>query len=149
MIVDLPRVPDGRAGAYNRAGLLGRGWGHKQINVNNARSGGQVVRSLLGSLGGISCGKLYIVGVTGYVTPIWDVFVPQGEWEEAGERLCGAKLINFFPIRKAVPVGLARARFCCWARWARFFMFKNMYITSYSIFSHNIPFINIGGCSNR
>jgi hypothetical protein len=27
-VVDMPRVPDGRAGVYNRAGLLSRGWGH-------------------------------------------------------------------------------------------------------------------------
>ena len=27
-VVDMPRVPDGRAGVYNRAGLLGGGWGH-------------------------------------------------------------------------------------------------------------------------
>ena len=54
-----------------------------------------------------------------------------------------------FQIRQVFPVGLARARFCSWARWARFFIFRNMYITSYSIFTHNIPFINIGGCSNR
>ena len=27
-------------------------------------------------------------------------------------------VINFFPIRQPVPVGLARARICCWARWA-------------------------------
>ena len=32
-----------------------------------------------------------------------------------------------FPIRQAVPVGLARARFCSWARWAWFFREKNVY----------------------
>ena len=26
-VVDMPRVPDGRAGVYNRAGLFSRGWG--------------------------------------------------------------------------------------------------------------------------
>ena len=26
---DMPRVPDGRAGVYNRVGLLSRGWGHQ------------------------------------------------------------------------------------------------------------------------
>jgi len=66
-----------------------------------------VVRSLLGSLGGILGGKLYILGVAGYNTPIWDVLALQGEWKEAGEHLHGAKLINFFPIRQAVPDGLA------------------------------------------
>jgi hypothetical protein len=29
MMVDLPRVPDGRAGVYHRAGWLGRGWGRQ------------------------------------------------------------------------------------------------------------------------
>jgi len=52
------------------------------------------VRSPLGSLGG---GKLYILGVAGYVTPIWDVLAPEGEREEAGEHIYGPKLINFFP----------------------------------------------------
>ena len=31
---------------------------------------------------------------------------------------------QFFPIRQAVPVGLPWARFCSWARWARFFIIK-------------------------
>ena len=48
-----------------------------------------------------------------------------------------------FPIRQVLPIG---SRFCCWAHWVRFFIFQNMYITSYNIFSHNISFINIGGC---
>ena len=50
-----------------------------------------------------------------------------------------------FRIRQVL---LVRARFCCCARWAWFSKFKNIYITSYSIFTHNIPFINIGGCRN-
>jgi len=41
-----------------------------------------------------------------YYRPIWDVLAPEGEQEEAGEHIYGAKLINFFPIRQAVPVGL-------------------------------------------
>ena len=49
------------------------------------------MRSLLGGFGG---GKLYILGVAGYHTPIWDVLAPQGEREEAAERLCGPKLIK-------------------------------------------------------
>jgi len=83
--------------------------------------------SLLGTLGGISGGKFYILGVAGFITPIWDVLAPQGERDEAGQRLWGAKLINSFPIRQPVPVGLARARFCSWACWARFFIEKNVY----------------------
>jgi hypothetical protein len=35
-----------------------------------------------------------------------------------------------FPIRQAVPVGLARARICSWARWARFFIEKKVYIVT-------------------
>jgi len=80
----------------------------------------------LGALGGNSGGKLYILGVVGYDKPIWDVLAPEGEQKEAGEHIYGARLINFFPIRQAVPVGLAWAWFCYWARCARFFMKKNM-----------------------
>jgi len=93
--------------------------------------------SLLGGFGG---GKLYILGVAGYNKPIWDVLALEGEREEAAEPLQGAKLINFFPIRQAVPDGLARARFCSWARWARIFMEKNVYCSKYSIFTCNLLF---------
>jgi hypothetical protein len=98
------------------------------------------VRSLLGTLGGISGGKLYILGVAGYATPIWDVLALQGEQEEAGQRLYGAKFENYVRIRQAVPVGLAWARFCSWARWARFFIGKKVYYSSYHIFTYNVLF---------
>jgi hypothetical protein len=98
-----------------------------------------MVRSLLGALGGISGGKLYILGVAGYNTPIWDVLALQGEREEAGERLYGAKFENYVPIRQAVPVGLARARFCCCARRAPFFIIKITYMSSYSLFTYITP----------
>jgi hypothetical protein len=98
------------------------------------------VRSLSGALGGISGGKLYISGVAGFITPIWDVLALQGEQEEAGEHIYGAKLINFSPIRQAVPVGLARARFCCCARCAWFFIIKITYMSSYSLFTYITPF---------
>ena len=88
------------------------------------------VRSLFGTLGGIWGGKLYILGVAGLYTPIWDVLVLQGEWVGAGERLYGAKFENYVPIRQAVPVDLARARFCSWARWAWFFIIKITYMSS-------------------
>jgi len=98
-----------------------------------------VVHSLLGALGGISGGKLYILGVAGYNTPIWDVLALQGEREDAGEHLYGAKFENYVPIRQAVPVGLARARFCCFARCARFFIIKITYMSSYSLFTYIKP----------
>jgi hypothetical protein len=158
--------------------------------------------------GGIGGGNFYIWEGLVYYMPIWDVLAPQGVAGGSG-RACGNMFqLSGFPIRQAVPVGLW-ARFCSWARWARFFiekkvycgrhsvftynllfyklvsrrewmdgvelvrmttsklgrrsqlgfapwarwarffMFKNMYITSYSIFTHNIPFINIRGCRNK
>ena len=42
-----------------------------------------------------------------------------------------------FPIRQVVPVGLARAR---WARWARFFILKMLYLSSCNLFKHITPF---------
>jgi hypothetical protein len=47
---------------------------------------------------------------------------------------------HFFPIRQAVPDGLAWPRFCSWARCARFFMVKSMYYSRYSVFSYNVLF---------
>ena len=131
-MVDLPRVPDGRAGVYNRAGWLGRGWGHQQTYVNNARNSGRVVRSLLGGFGG---GKLNILGVVGYNTPIWDVLALQGERDEASQRLWGDILLGSFPIRQAVPGGLAWARFCSWARWAQFSIEKIVQSSRYNTFA--------------
>ena len=53
-----------------------------------------MVCSPLGSLGG---GKLYILGVVGYVTPTWDVLALEGEREEAAEHIDSPKLIKFLP----------------------------------------------------
>ena len=103
------------------------------------------VRSLFGTLGGIWGGKLYILGVAGYNTPIWDVLALQGEQEEAGERLYGAKFENYVPIRQAVPVDLARARVCSWARWARFFMEKKRYYRKHNTFISILPFLSSQG----
>ena len=50
------------------------------------------MRSLLGLLG---ARKLYILGVAGCVTPIWDVLAPEGEREEAGEHIYGPKTNQF------------------------------------------------------
>jgi len=68
---------------------------------------------------------------------------PEGDREEAGEPLCGAKFVQifrFFPIRQAVPGGLAQAPFCSWAHWVQFFMVKNVYYVRYSVFTHNLMF---------
>jgi hypothetical protein len=98
------------------------------------------VRSLLGALGGISGGKLYILGVVGYDTCIWDVLALEGEREEAGEHLYGAKFVELFPIRQAVPDGLAWAWFCCWACWAQFFIEKKLYNSKYNTYISILPF---------
>ena len=55
--------------------------------------------SLLRTLGGIFGQEISYLGVAGLVTPIWDVLALQGEREEAGERLHGAKFENYIPIR--------------------------------------------------
>ena len=103
------------------------------------------MRSLLGVLGGISGGKLYISGVAGFNTSIWDVLAPEEEQEEARERLYGAKFENYVPIRQAVPVGLARAQICCWARCARIFIIKFTDMSSYSLFTHiSAFFVHLG-----
>ena len=84
--------------------------------------------------------KFYILGVAGYDTPIWDVLTLEGEREEAAEHIDSPRLIKFFPIRQAVPDGLAQARFCSWARWAWFFIEKKVYYSKYSIITYNLPF---------
>jgi hypothetical protein len=89
------------------------------------------------TLGGNWGRKLYISRVAGYNTPIWDVLALQGEQEEAGEHLYSAKLINSFPIRQAVPDGLAQASFCC---WAQFFIVKKVYISRYNTLISILPF---------
>jgi hypothetical protein len=88
----------------------------------------------------IGGGKLYISGVAGLYMPIWDILAPQGERVGARERSWGDRFENYVPIRQAVPVGLARARFCSWARWAQFFIKKKVYYSRYNLFTHNILF---------
>jgi hypothetical protein len=136
-MVHLPRAPDGRAGVYNRAGWLGRGWGCQQTCVNNARNSGRVVRSLLGGFGG---GKLNILGVIGYNKPIWDVLALQGERDEASQRLWGDRLLLFFPIRQAVPVGPAWGSVLLLRSWGSVFHSKIIYITIYTVLTLNILF---------
>ena len=88
-------------------------------------------------LGGIFGQEISYLGVAGLDTPIWDVLVPQGEQERALNRLtmCARSLV--FPIRQAVPVGLAWAGFCCWA-W--FIIAKNMCYSRYNIYICILPF---------
>ena len=89
------------------------------------------LRSLLRTLGGILGWEILYLGVAGLDTPIWDVLALQGEEEEALNRLRTGSISPGFPIRQAVPLGLARARFL---------MQKKRYITCYSIFTYNSPF---------
>ena len=49
---------------------------------------------IVGCVGGR---KLYILGVAGYDKPIWDVLVPEGEWEEAAEHIYGGQVNQFLP----------------------------------------------------
>jgi len=65
---------------------------------------------------------------------------PRGSGRRLQSIYTVAKLINFFPIRQAVPAGLAWARFCSWARWARFFIEKKMYCSKYSISTYILLF---------
>ena len=64
------------------------------------------MRSLLRSSGGIWGGKLYILGVAGYNTPIWDVLALEGEREEAGERLWGDRFVELSQLGKRCQWGL-------------------------------------------
>ena len=84
--------------------------------------------------------KLYILGVAGYNKPIWDVLALQGEREEAGECLHGAKFENHVPIRQVVPDGLAWTWFCYWAHCTRFFTEKKGIIVRFNIFTYNLQF---------
>ena len=71
---------------------------------------------LLRTLGGIFGREILYLDVAGLDTPIWDVLAPQGEQERALNRLTMRPRSLAFLIRQAVPVGLAGARFYCWAR---------------------------------
>jgi hypothetical protein len=97
------------------------------------------VRSLLGLLGGIFRRDISYLGTVGLFTPIWDVLAPEGKQEGALNCLATRSRSPAFLIRQAVPVGLPQAHFCCWARWARFFMVKKLYYGRYSVFTYNLP----------
>jgi hypothetical protein len=77
--------------------------------------------------GGIGGRKFDIWEEMIYYTPIWDVLVPEGTREGAGEHLTTGTRSRTVPIRQVVPVGLPQARFCSWARWAPFFIRKKVY----------------------
>ena len=66
----------------------------------------------------------------------------RGSGRRLQEHIDSPRLINFFPIRQAVPDGLARAWFCSWARWAPFFMKKNTYYKKYNTFVSILPFFS-------
>jgi len=83
---------------------------------------GRWLRSLLRMLRGIFRWEISYLGVAGLDTPIWNVLAPQGEQEQALNCLTMCPRSPAFPIRQAVPVGLAGARFCCWAHWAWLFI---------------------------
>jgi len=101
---------------------------------------GRWLCSLLHMLGGIFRWEISYLGVAGLDTPIWDVLAPQGVQERALNHLTTCPRSPAFPIRQAVPVGLAQARFCSWARWARFFILKFLYLSIYSVFKHITAF---------
>ena len=65
-MVDLPRVLDGRAGCYSRAGLLGGSGAsiNKCQQCRKQHSWG--ARSLLGGLGAVWGGEKYIFGYLGF-----------------------------------------------------------------------------------
>jgi len=78
--------------------------------------------SLLCMLGGIFGWEISYLGVAGLDTPIWDVLAPQGKQKRVLNRLTTCPRSLAFPIRQAVPVGLAGARFCYWAHSAWLFI---------------------------
>jgi hypothetical protein len=103
------------------------------------------LRSLLGAFRGDFGRDILYLGVSGLDTPIWDVLAPEGEQEEAPNRSRTDSISPGFPIRQAVPLGLARARFCCWARWARFFMGEKKDYRKYNTFVFIVPFFSSQG----
>jgi hypothetical protein len=50
-VFEKPRVLGRRVGVYDRAGLLGVGWGCWQTHINNARCGRRVVVLAVGHVG--------------------------------------------------------------------------------------------------
>jgi hypothetical protein len=106
------------------------------------------VHLLLGTLGWIWGGKLYILGVAGFVTPIWDVLAPEGEQEGAQKhsttcsRSLGSQLGNWCQLgllglgfaTGLVVVGFSRIKICIIA--------EKMYL---HVIYH---FLHVWGCNN-
>ena len=88
------RVPDGRAGVQ---GVILLGQGH----VNRQQQCSQVIPFTVGHIGQDGArfwaGIFYILGVTGYDTPIWDVLAREGEREEAARAYRQSQINQFFP----------------------------------------------------
>ena len=82
-------------------------------------------------MGGNFGQDILYLGVAGLNTPIWDVLVLEGEQEEALNRLRMGSISLGFPIRQAVPLGLAQAQF---------FIEKQMYYSRYSASIFILPF---------
>ena len=63
------------------------------------------------TVGCIGCRKLYILGVAGYDTPIWDVLVTEGERDEAAKHIYSPKLIKISQLGKQCQWDLLRLDF--------------------------------------
>ena len=58
-------------------------------------------------------------------------------------------LDDAFPkLGKLLPIGPARGRFGCWARWARFFIPKKLYTSKCNTFIFILPFPMVRGSGN-
>ena len=96
------------------------------------------LRSLLGMLGrnpqDFGQEILYFGGSRVWYTHL-GCFGIQGGVGGGRRAFMRCQITFFFQIRQAVPGGLARAWFCCWACWARFFLEKKLYYISYNTFT--------------
>ena len=82
------------------------------------------VRSLLGTLGGEFGQEILYLGRNDTLHTHLGYFGVSGRAGGSGRGFDNAYHQSVFPIRQAVPVGLARARFCSWACSARVFIEK-------------------------
>jgi len=89
-----------------------------------------------GCVGG---GKLYILGVAGYITIYTHLGCFGARGGAGGGCLYGAKFVQFSQLGKRCQLGLLELGFCSWARWARFFIDKKLYIGKYNTFISITP----------